>query len=98
MTSLDHELQDIARAVFDADDLLLHDSTVAGDVPGWDSLGHINFIFSIEEAFEVSFTDDEFANVDDVGSLKRLLVQKLAARGSSVQPITADSTEQDYPG
>ncbi len=70
-------MQEIARDVFDDDDLMLSDATVASDVPAWDSLAHINFMYSIEEAFDVQFSEAEFAGFGNVGELKRMLKQKV---------------------
>jgi acyl carrier protein len=83
MNSLDLRIQEIARGVFDDDGLILHDSDVPGAVPGWDSLGHISFIYSIEQEFEVEFTEDEVAGFGDVGGLKAIIEEKLGARLSS---------------
>ena len=69
-------LESVAREVFDIDDLELQHTTVAADVPGWDSLGHVAFMYSVEQEFGVTFDDDEFAGFADVGDLKRLLDTK----------------------
>jgi acyl carrier protein len=79
LTALDDQLQEIARDVFADDGLTLSDATEAGDVPGWDSLAHVNFVYAIEEAFDVQFSEDEFTGFENVGELKALLRRKLAA-------------------
>lgn len=79
MDEIHDRLQEIARDVFADDGLVLADSTAAGDVPGWDSLAHVNFMYSVEEAFDVRFSEDEFVGFADIGGLKRLLADKLAA-------------------
>jgi acyl carrier protein len=79
VSALDDQLQEIARDVFADDSLELTDSTEAADVPGWDSLAHVNFMYSVEEAFDVRFSEDEFVGFADIGGLKRLLADKLAA-------------------
>lgn len=71
------QLQEIARAVFDDPDLTLEDSTVAKDVAGWDSLGHVNFMFNVEEHFGVEFSEDEFGQATSVAALRGLLDDKL---------------------
>jgi acyl carrier protein len=73
-------LQEIARTVFYDDSLVLDDATTAADVPAWDSLAHVNFMFSVESEFDVQFTDDEFIGFGNVGELRRMLDAKLAAR------------------
>jgi acyl carrier protein len=77
MSSVHDRLQEVARAVFDDDELMLEPSTTANDVPAWDSLGHINFMYSVEQEFGVEFTDEEFANFVDVGALETTLERKV---------------------
>jgi acyl carrier protein len=77
LTALDDQLQEIARDVFADDALVLSDTTEAADVPGWDSLAHVNFIYAIEEAFDVQFSEEEFTGFRTVGELKALLSEKL---------------------
>src|SRR3954471_5690084 len=75
-----HErLEEIARATFDLDDIALTDSTIAKDVPGWDSLAHVSFMYSVEEQFGVRFSEDEFAGFEDIGALKRMITEKQAS-------------------
>ena len=80
MTSIDVRIQEIARVVFDDSRLTLHDSDALGTVPGWDSLGHITFIYSIEDEFGVELTEDEVAGFGDVAGLKAILEGKLSTR------------------
>jgi acyl carrier protein len=70
VNDVDERLEAIARDVFANDELVLSDSMVAADVPGWDSLGHVNFLYSIEQAFGIRFSDEEFAGFSDIGALK----------------------------
>jgi acyl carrier protein len=69
----------IARDVFDDDGLVLTDSTSADDVPDWDSLAHVNFIYSLEEEFDVQFDEEEFVAFANIGELKQLLAGKVAS-------------------
>ena len=79
MTQIHERLEEIARNVFDDDSLILTDSTNATTVPGWDSLAHVNFMFSVESEFDVQFSEDEFIGFEDIGGLKRMLAEKAAA-------------------
>lgn len=79
MNDIHQRVERVARAVFDDDSLVLSDTTRAGDVPGWDSLAHVNFIFGVETEFGVQFTEDEFVGFRDIGELKTMLAQKLTA-------------------
>jgi acyl carrier protein len=53
------------------------DLTSASDIEGWDSLAHVTLMFSVEHEFGVEFAGDEFARLESVGSLRRLLEEKL---------------------
>ena len=79
MGTIDARVEEIAREVFDDDDLVLTDAMVAADVPAWDSLAHVNFIYGIEEAFGVQFSEDEFVGFKNVGELKRIVRQKVGS-------------------
>jgi acyl carrier protein len=70
------ELERLFRDVFGNEGIVLTDETTAADVPEWDSLGHINLMFSIEERFGVRFRDNQLAEFANVGELERFLEAK----------------------
>ena len=72
-------LEEIFQDVFGDDTLALTDDTTAADIPGWDSVAHINLMFTIEQAFGIQFTGAEMGDLDSVGALKRLLASKSRA-------------------
>ena len=67
------ELEQLFRDVFGDDTIELTEETTARDVPQWDSLGHVNLMFAIEERFGVRFRGNELAEFANVGELKRFL-------------------------
>jgi len=69
-------LEEIFRAVLGDGSIELADETRAADLPGWDSLAHINTMFAVENAFGVEFPGDEFARVETIGDLKATLAEK----------------------
>lgn len=73
------QLQEIFRSVLGDDSIQLDTDTRAADLPGWDSLAHINAMFGVEQAFGVQFLGDEFARVQTIGELEQLL----SAKGAS---------------
>jgi acyl carrier protein len=79
LNDVHQRLEEIARKIFDDDSLLLTDSTTPADVPGWDSLAHVNFMFSVEREFNLQLSEDEFVGFEDIAGLKRILSEKLAA-------------------
>ena len=69
-------LEDVFRAVFNDDTIVLTDATTAAEVPGWDSVEHINLMFSLEDEFGVQFMGNELAEFENIGALKRFLEQR----------------------
>jgi acyl carrier protein len=79
MTDVNARLDRIARDVFGDDELVLEDSMTATSVPGWDSLAHVTFMYAIEQEFGVRFSEDEFAELTNVGALRQTLHEKVAS-------------------
>jgi acyl carrier protein len=69
-------LQQVFRDVFGDDTIVLAKETTARDIPQWDSLGHVNLMFAIEERFGVRFRGNELAELANVGELERFLEQR----------------------
>jgi acyl carrier protein len=70
-------LDEVFREVFDDPGIVLTDETTAEDVPGWDSLAHVNLMFSIESEFGIAFNSSELSTLQDVGELRRVVADKL---------------------
>lgn len=73
---LHERLEEVFREVFDDDSLVLTDETTSHDIDGWDSVAHINLMFSIEQAFGVQFNGNELAEMKNIGELKQFLARK----------------------
>lgn len=76
---ISHELKTVILGVLKIDDWEIIETTTGADVPGWDSLSHINVILAVEEHFGVRFKGAEVLRLKNVGDLQRLLDSKLAA-------------------
>lgn len=70
------ELQQIFRDVLDDESLVLVDETIPAQLPGWDSLAHINIMFAIEEQYDVKFSTREFSRIRTFGDLRDLVASK----------------------
>lgn len=73
---IQERLVDVFRQVFDDETLVLTDEMTADDIGGWDSVAHINLMFSIEQAFGIQFNGNELAEMKNIGELKQLLASK----------------------
>lgn len=72
------KLTDIFRDIFGDDTIVLNDSMTAMDVPGWDSLSHINLILAVEKGFKISLTTREVRALNNVGDFILLIEKKVA--------------------
>lgn len=59
------------------DSINLIESTTASEVPGWDSLKHINIITSVENYFNIKFKGLEILRIKNLGDLQQLIDKKL---------------------
>ena len=72
------EVQDIFRDIFDADDLVISNTTNSDEIEDWDSLNHINLVSAIEKEFKIKFALGELMMLKDVGDMIDLMMtQKL---------------------
>lgn len=71
------DLKKVILSVLELDDWALTDSTLAFEVPGWDSLSHVNVVLAVEKHFGVRFGNSEVRRLMNVGDLQCLLDSKL---------------------
>ena len=69
-------LAEIFRDTFDDDTMEVAAETSRDDVDGWDSLGHIRILSSVEEEFGVRFELEEVEGITTAGQLAEKLLQK----------------------
>ena len=71
------KLKNVILNVLKLDDWEIADATLAAEVPGWDSLSHINVVSAVEKHFGVRFKNVEVLKLKNVGDLQRLVDSKL---------------------
>jgi acyl carrier protein len=76
-TAIDEELEELVRALFNDDEIELEDDIAWSEIPGWDSLSHVNLVLSVEETFEVEFDEEELGTFTTVGALKKGLERRI---------------------
>lgn len=77
---ISHELKTAILSALNLDDWEITDTTAAGEIPGWDSLSHINVVLAVEKRFGVRFKGAEVRRLRNVGDLQRLVDSKLVER------------------
>ena len=70
------QVTEIFRDVLDNDKIILSDSTIAKDIPEWDSLNHIQLVVAVEKKFSVRFTSLEIQSWTNVGGMIDSLIAK----------------------
>ena len=71
------KLAEIFRDIFDDESIVLSPTTNAADIPGWDSLRHINITVAAESAFGIRFKAAELEELENVGDLVAAIQSKL---------------------
>lgn len=70
------ELKKTILGVLNLEDWELNEQTTASEVPGWDSLSHVNVILAVEKRFGIRFSNLEILRLKSVGDLQRLVDTK----------------------
>lgn len=71
------QLTEVFRDLFEEDGIVLHPETTAGDIPGWNSLMHVNIILAVELRFRIKFRTSEVESLHSIGHLADLVELKL---------------------
>lgn len=75
----DDPLLAVFRTVFQNESLELKDDSSFEDVPGWDSVAHMNLITAIEEEFNVKFGIGDIMAMNSVGAIRDILAKNQGA-------------------
>jgi len=59
-----------------SDAFVLRDEMGFDDIPGWDSIGHMNLVIELESRFGVSLEMDDVMRLDSVKAARELLARK----------------------
>ena len=79
--TLHQRLEQLFEAVLNQP-VVLTDDTAPVSLPGWDSVVHINVMFSLEQEFGVQFSAREMSEIHTIGDLKALIRRKTMMDGS----------------
>lgn len=63
-------------AAFGTDGSMISPESTPGDIPGWDSLGHVRLVVELEKVFGTAFEVDEVMEMEDVAAILRVLSAK----------------------
>lgn len=73
---IDERLQAALRRVLRLPDLVVDEATQAHDVPGWDSLSHVEVLLEVQREYGIRFRSTEVIRLKSVGDLQALVRAK----------------------
>jgi acyl carrier protein len=73
MTDLNARLKRLIADLFKCDIADLSDQTGPGDVPGWDSLGHVTLMVEIQKQFGTHVPVEDAIEVESIADLESIL-------------------------
>ena len=77
---MEDELRKVVCDQLKISDADYHVDLAAGDIPAWDSLGHVNLLMAVEKHFRVSFDVSDSVDIETISDLvdttKHYLEQK----------------------
>jgi len=82
MSQIDNRLTDVFRATFADESIEISPETTADDIPGWNSVMHINLIFAVEEEFGITFSMQDLETLHNVGALQAVIDRRLGRTAS----------------
>jgi acyl carrier protein len=78
---MDQRLQTLIADVLDLDSSNVVPDLSRADTAQWDSLNHLRLITAFEEEFGVQLSLDQIVQIQSVGHLEQIILQRGDARG-----------------
>lgn len=74
------DVAEVFRVVFQLDNSFVLEGAMSyDDVPGWDSVGHMNLVNELESRFNISLEMEEIVDLDSVQAVEDLVARKNSA-------------------
>jgi acyl carrier protein len=80
MESVLARVQKTFNSTFETDPQLITLNTAPGDIPAWDSMGHVTLASGLEQEFGVNLDVDDLMAMENVGEIVRILQEKLGKK------------------
>jgi acyl carrier protein len=73
-------IEETVRDVISDDAIALNEVTTADQVPGWDSMAHINIIIAIEQKFHIRFSTRDLIALRGEGQMIGSMIDLIQSR------------------
>ena len=70
---MEDKIKEILATILEIDQSDVNNDTNPDTVSSWDSLRHMKLVFSIEDEYDVQFSDDQIIQLTDVGKIINFL-------------------------
>jgi acyl carrier protein len=77
---LEKELKRIVVETLKIQESDYHEDLTAGDIPAWDSIGHVNLLMAVEKEFDVAFDVTDAIDIESVADLQDMVRKYLALK------------------
>ena len=81
-TNISDRIKNVMSAVFGISNEEINDESSPDTIESWDSLKHMNLVVSLEEEFNVEFTDDNIIELINMKLIMAVLLEKLPSNRS----------------
>ncbi|MBY0406592.1 MAG: acyl carrier protein [Rickettsiales bacterium] len=71
------KLNALFNAFFGTSSIALTPASTTADVPGWNSMSHVQIILKVEEAFSIRFKHAEIAAFENVGDMVAAILRRV---------------------
>ena len=76
MNKINNNLKEILKKTFPKAKIPSKKNLKAGDFEEWDSLGHLNFLLTVEKIFKIKFSMEEMIEIKNFDEISRIIKKK----------------------
>lgn len=80
MNQVEDRLKRVVLETLKIQDADYHEDLTAGDLPAWDSIGHVNLLMAVEKEFDVAFDVNDAIDIESVADLHEMVRKYLALK------------------
>jgi acyl carrier protein len=80
MNDLETKLRQIVVDTLKIKESDYNEDLAAGDLPAWDSIGHVNLLMAVEREFEVAFDVTDAIDIESVADLQDMVRKYVALK------------------
>ena len=83
MSAIEPKLKRIVIETLKISEVAYSEELTAGDIPEWDSIGHVNLLMAVEREFEIAFDVTDAIDIESVGDLQDMVKKYLALKSGA---------------